>query len=337
MNQRSVLLVALFLPCALIPTRADALRLVTYAYQGETRIGAVADDQVIDLNRAYEGLLREQGDPRPEAMAEAIVPPEMLGFLEGQERSMAAAHEAVAFAQKQPADEAREQGMVRDVSAVHLKAPIPRPTKITLMGFNYRAHAEEMLEDVPEHPLLFAAYPSVVNGPNSPIVIPEGSETPDYEAEFGVVIGKAGRNVSPDEAMEHVAGYVIVNDGTDRAWQSRGSQYLIGKSVETFKVIGPYLVTKDEIADPHDLDIKLWVNDELRQDSNTSLQVFKIPDVVAYMSTFWELEPGDVLSTGTPPGVGHGREPPVYLEPGDEIRIEISGLGTLENPVVAAE
>lgn len=213
MNQRSVLLVALCL-CALMPTRADALRLVTYAYQGETRIGAVADDQVIDLNRAYEGLLREQGDPRPEAMAEAIVPAEMLGFLEGEERSMAAANEAIAFAQKQPEDEAREQGIVRDLSTVQLKAPIPRPTKITLMGFNYKAHAEEMLEDVPEHPLLFAAYPSVVNGPNSPIVIPEGSETPDYEAEFGVVIGKAGRNVSPDEAMEHVAGYVVVNDGT---------------------------------------------------------------------------------------------------------------------------
>jgi len=337
MTKRFVLSVALCSLCVLVSSRADALRLVTYGYQGETRIGAVADDQVIDLNRAYEALLREQGDPRPEAMAEAIMPSEMLGFLEGAERSVEAANEAVAFAQKQPADEAREQGMVRDAAAVQLKAPIPRPTKITLMGFNYRAHAEEMLEDVPEHPLLFAAYPSVVNGPNSPIVIPEGSETPDYEAEFGVVIGKAGRNVSADEAMDHVAGYVIVNDATDRAWQSRGSQYLIGKSVETFKVMGPYLVTKDEIADPHDLAIKLWVNDELRQDSNTSLQVFKIWDVISYMSTFWTLEPGDVLSTGTPPGVGHGREPPVYLEPGDQIRIEISGLGVLESPVVAAE
>jgi acylpyruvate hydrolase len=337
MNHRIGLLAAFFALCALIPSKAEALRLVTYDYQGETRLGAVADDQVIDLNRAYEAFLREQGDPRPEAMAEAIVPPEMLGFLEGEERSMTAATEAVAFAQKQPEDEAREQGMVRDVSAVQLKAPIPRPTKITLMGFNYREHAEEMLEDVPEYPLLFGAYPSVVNGPNSPIVIPEGSETPDYEAEFGVVIGKAGRNVAPEEAMDHVAGYVIVNDGTDRAWQNRGSQYLIGKSVETFKVIGPYLVTKDEIADPHDLDIKLWINDELRQDSNTSLQVFKIWDVISYMSTFWTLEPGDVLSTGTPPGVGHGREPPVYLEPGDQIRIEISGLGVLESPVVAAE
>ena len=337
MNNRIGLLAAFFALCVLIPFRAEALRLVTYDYQGETRLGAVADDQVIDLNRAYEALLREQGDPRPEAMAEAIVPAEMLGFLEGGGRSMEAANEAVAFAQKQPADEAREQGMVREVTAVRLKAPIPRPTKITLMGFNYRAHAEEMLEDVPEHPLLFAAYPSVVNGPNSPIVIPEGSETPDYEAEFGVVIGKAGRNLSADQAMDHVAGYVIVNDATDRAWQSRGSQYLIGKSVETFKVMGPYLVTKEEIADPHDLAIKLWVNDEPRQDSNTSLQVFKIWDVISYMSTFWTLEPGDVLSTGTPPGVGHGREPPVYLEPGDQIRIEISGLGVLESPVVAAE
>jgi acylpyruvate hydrolase len=337
MKHKSVLVGALLAFCALLPARADALQLVTYTYQGETRIGAVADDQVIDLNRAYEGLLREQGDPRPEAMAEAIVPAEMVNFLEGQERSMEAAHEAVDFAHKQPTDEAREQGVVRDLSAVQLEAPLPRPPKITLMGFNYKEHADEMLEDVPEHPLLFSAYPSVVGGPDSPLVIPKDSEQPDYEAEFGVVIGKPGRNVSPDEAMDHVAGYVIVNDATDRGWQRRSSQYLIGKSVQGFKKMGPYLVTKDEIADPHDLSIKLWVNDELRQDSNTGLQVFKIPDVIAYMSTFWELEPGDVLSTGTAPGVGHGREPPVYLEPGDQVRIEISGLGTLENPVVAAE
>ena len=338
MDKRIVLLVAFSAAFALVPSKADALRLVTYAHQGETRIGAVTeDDEVIDLNRAYEALLRGQDNPRAQALAEAIVPPEMVAFLEGEERSMEAAEEAVAFAREQPADEMREQGIVRDLEAVQLKAPIPRPTKITLMGFNYRAHAEEMLEDVPEHPLLFSAYPSTVNGPGSPIVIPKEAEKPDYEAEFGVVIGKRGKDIPPEEAMDHVAGYLNVNDATERAWQNRTTQYLIGKSVDTFKVMGPYLVTKDEIADPHDLAIKLWVNDELRQDSSTSLQVFKIPDVISYMSTFWTLEPGDVLSTGTPPGVGHGREPPVYLKPGDEVRIEISGLGVLENPVVAEE
>lgn len=250
---------------------------------------------------------------------------------------MNAARDAVAYAGKQPAGKMREMGVLRELSAVKLEAPIPRPTKVTLMGFNYRAHADEMLEKVPDHPLLFSAYPSVVAGPGSPVVIPKGSTTPDYEAEFGLIIGKPGRNISPEKAMDHVAGYIIVNDATDRTWQRRSSQYLIGKSIEGFKKMGPYLVTKDEIADPHNLSIKLWVNDELRQNSSTSLQVFRVWDVIAYMSNFWELEPGDVLSTGTPPGVGHGRKPPVYLKSGDRIRIEIDGLGTLENPVVAAD
>lgn len=337
MDRRFLLISALFAVAVLLPFKAEALRLVTYTYQGETRIGAVTDDRVIDLNRAYEALLTERGDPRPKAMALAIVPPEMVGLLEGQERSMTAARDAVAFAGKQPLAAMQEKGILHDVGAVRLEAPIPRPTKVTLMGFNYRAHADEMLEKVPDHPLLFSAYPSVVQGTGSPVVVPKGSTTPDYEAEFGLVIGKPGRNVSPDKAMDHVAGYVIVNDATDRTWQRRSSQYLIGKSIEGFKKMGPYLVTKDEIADPHNLSIKLWVNDELRQNSSTGLQVFKVWDVIAYMSNFWELEPGDVLSTGTPPGVGHGRKPPVYLKPGDRIRIQIDGLGTLENTVVAAD
>ncbi len=337
MDRRFLLVSALFAAAFLLPLNAHALRLVTYTYQGETRIGAVTDDRVIDLNRAYEAMLTERGDPRPKAMALAIVPPEMVGLLEGQERSMTAARDAVAFAGKQPLAAMQEKGILRDLAAVRLEAPIPRPTKVTLMGFNYRAHADEMLEKVPDHPLLFSAYPSVVRGTGSPVVIPKDSATPDYEAEFGLIIGKPGRNVSPDKAMDHVAGYVIVNDATDRTWQRRSSQYLIGKSIEGFKKMGPYLVTKDEIADPHNLSIKLWVNDELRQNSSTGLQVFKVWDVIAYMSNFWELEPGDVLSTGTPPGVGHGRKPPVYLKPGDRIRIQIDGLGTLENTVVAAD
>jgi acylpyruvate hydrolase len=337
MDKRKVILVGLFSLCVLVPSRADALKLVTYAYEGETRVGAVADGQVIDLNRAYEALLRERGDSRARAMADAIVPPDMAELLAGEKRSMDGAKEAVSFAQRLPAAQMRKRGILRDLAAVELKAPVPRPTKITLMGFNYRAHAEEMLKDVPKYPLLFGAFAAAVNGPGSPIPLPKGSEKPDYEAELGVVIGKRGKSISPSEAMDYVAGYMIVNDVTDRAWQNRTSQYLIGKSVEKFKAMGPYLVTKDEIADPHKLAVKLWVNDELRQDSNTSLQVFKISDVVAYMSTFWTLEPGDVLSTGTPAGVGDRRNPPAYLKPGDTVRIEIAGLGTLENQVVAEE
>jgi acylpyruvate hydrolase len=335
MWRNSVFWIVLCFSVVLFSSNARALRLVTYVYDGEMRIGAVIDNKVIDLNRAYQALLTEQGEPRPEAMAQAIVPPSMVDFLAGEERSMKAAKDALAFVQKQRESMMRREGITKDLKAVQLKAPIPRPTKITLMGFNYRAHAAEMLEKVPEHPLLFSAYPTAVNGPGAPIVIARGSEKPDYEAEFGVVIGKRGRYVPADKAMDHVAGYLIVNDSTDRAWQRRSSQYLIGKSIDSMKVMGPYLVTKDEISDPHKLAIKLWVNGDLRQNSNTELQVFRIWDVISYMSTFWTLEPGDVLSTGTPVGVGHKRKPPVYLKHGDRVRIEISGLGVLENPVTA--
>lgn len=330
----TTLLTVLLLTVAFPFSKAEALKLVTYAFDGDTRIGAVVGDTVIDLNRAYEALLEQQKDPRPQAMAKAIVPPDMLEFLQGEERSMTAAKKAVTFAQKQPAAKMRAAGILKDLKAVTLKAPIPRPSKITLMGFNYRKHAAEMLEKVPETPMLFSAYPSAMSGPGGPVVIPKTATKPDYELEFGVVIGKRGKNVPAEKAMDYIAGYVNFNDGTERVWQFRTKQYLIGKTVDTFKVMGPYLVTKDEIPDPHNLAMKLWVNGELRQDSNTSLQVYKIWDVVSYMSSIWTLEPGDVLSTGTPAGVGHKHKPPVYLKPGDKVEIEVAGLGRLEYSVV---
>lgn len=331
----ATLLLALLLTAAFPLSKAEALKLVTYSFGGDTRIGAVIGDTVIDLNRACQALLEHQGDPRPQAMANAIVPPDMRELLQGEERSMAAAKKAVAFAQKQPAAKMRAAGILKDLKAVTLKAPIPRPSKITLMGFNYRAHAAEMLEKVPETPMLFSAYPSSVSGPGGPVVIPKTATKPDYELEFGVVIGKRGKNVPPEKAMDYIAGYLIVNDGTERVWQFKTKQYLVGKTVDTFKVMGPYLVTKDEISDPHSLAMKLWVNGELRQDSNTSLQVYKIWDVVSYMSSIWTLEPGDVLSTGTVKGVGHKMKPSVYLKPGDQVRLEITGLGRLEYSVTA--
>ncbi len=335
MINRIVRFLAVLLLTAGFPlSKAEALKLVTYSFEGDTRIGAVVGGTVIDLNRAYRALLEREGDPRPQAMANAIVPPDMRELLQGEERSMAAAKKAVAYAQKQPAAKMRAAGILKDLKAVTLKAPIPRPSKITLMGYNYRAHAAEMLEKVPETPMFFSAYPSAVNGPGGTVVIPKGEAKPDYEVEFGLVIGKRGKNVPPEKAMDYVAGYLIVNDGSERVRMYRTKQYLIGKTVDTFKVMGPYLVTKDEISDPHNLAMKLWVNGELRQDSNTSLQVYKIWDVVSYMSSIWTLEPGDVLSTGTPGGVGHKRKPPVYLKPGDKVEIEITGLGRLEYSVV---
>lgn len=320
-----------------VPLRAEALKLVTYVYEGEMRLGAVVDDKVIDLNRAYEALLQQQGDPRPKAMAAAIVPSNMLEFLQGEERSVEAAKEAVAFVQKESAEKLKAAGILRDLQAVKLTAPVPNPPKITNMGLNYRDHAAETSQEVPKVPLLFSAYNSALIGSGDPIIIPKGTEEPDWEAELGVVIGKRGKHISPEKAMDYIVGYLIINDVSARDWQRRTSQILIGKTPDTFKPMGPYLVTKDEIPNPHGLAIKLWVNEELRQSSNTELQVFKIWDVIAYMSDIWTLEPGDVIATGTPAGVGQARKPPIFLKPGDKVRIEISGLGVLENPVVAEE
>lgn len=336
MKKMTLLSLIILFSMMFVPSKAEALKLVTYTFEGEMRIGALLDDnKVVDLNRAYQALLQQQGDPRPEAMAAAIVPSNMLEFLQGGERSLEAAREAIAFVQKEPASKLKAEGILRDLTSVKLEAPIPRPSKITNLGLNYRDHAAETGQEVPKVPLLFGAYPSAVIGPGDAIIIPMGSEEPDYEAELGVVIGKRGKHISPEKAMEYIAGYLIVNDVSARDWQRRTSQFLIGKTPDTFKPMGPYLVTKDEIPNPHNLTIKLWVNDELRQNSNTGQQVFKIWDVIAYISNIWTLEPGDVISTGTPAGVGQARKPPVFLKPGDRVRIEISGLGVLENPVMA--
>jgi len=222
-----------------IPLEAEALKLVTYTFEGEARLGALLDDKVIDLNRAYRALLQQRGDPRAKAMADAFVPSNMLEFLQGEERSMEAAKEAVAFVQREDSSKLRAESILRDLKAVQLKAPIPRPPKITLMGLNYRAHAAEMQQELPKFPMLFGAYSSAVIAPGEPLVIPQGAEKPDYEAELGVVIGKRGRHIPPEKAMDYVAGYLIVNDATARDWQQRTAQFLIGKTPDTFKPMGP--------------------------------------------------------------------------------------------------
>lgn len=316
-------------------SQVDALKLVTYEEKGESRLGALLEDTIVDLNRAYARLLQQRGHPHARAIADVIVPPHMLGFLRGENSAREAANEAMIFAQHHPPAELQAARIVTALTAVQLRAPLPQPTKITGIGLNYRAHAEEMETQVPAFPLLFGAYPSAVIGPHDSIVIPKGATQVDYEAELGIVIGKRGKHVPREKARDYIAGYLIINDVTERGWQERTSQFLIGKTPDTFKPLGPYLVTADEIPDPQNLTIKLWVNDELRQDANTKQQVFSIGEVIAYISGIWTIEPGDVIATGTPPGVGHRRVPPVYLKAGDRVRVEITGLGVLESSVVA--
>ncbi|HLG95429.1 MAG TPA: fumarylacetoacetate hydrolase family protein [Bryobacteraceae bacterium] len=218
--------------------------------------------------------------------------------------------------------------------AIELLAPVPRPPKLICVGLNYRDHALETGMSIPERPTIFSKFSSSVIGPGSPILLPKNSTQPDYEAELAFVIGKGGRHIEARDWKQHVFGYTIVNDVSARDFQMATSQWLIGKTFDTFAPMGPEIVSTDEIADPHALDISLRVNGETLQHSNTRELIFKIPELVAYLASVMTLEPGDVVSTGTPSGVGFARKPPRYLKAGDEVIISVEGIGELRNPVL---
>jgi 2-keto-4-pentenoate hydratase/2-oxohepta-3-ene-1,7-dioic acid hydratase in catechol pathway len=224
-----------------------------------------------------------------------------------------------------------------DFADVTLEAPVPRPPKIICIGLNYRDHAEESNLPIPETPTVFCKFPTAVIGHGHPIVLPKASTRPDYEAEFAVVIGRGGRHIAESDWRDHVFGYTILNDVSARDFQMATSQWMIGKTFDTFAPIGPAIVTADEIEDPHDLEISLELSGDRMQHSNTSNLIFGVPKLIAYLSSVFTLEPGDIIATGTPAGVGFARKPPRYLKAGDEVRIQVAGIGELVNPVVAEE
>ena len=211
---------------------------------------------------------------------------------------------------------------------------IPRPGKIVCVGLNYRDHAAEGGQDLPKAPLLFAKWPNTLIGDGDPIVLPPESSQVDYEAELGVVIGAKAKRVSENDALDHVAGYICVNDVSARDLQFADGQWTRGKSPDTFCPVGPRLVPREEIADPQALAIRCIVNGEALQDSSTAQMIFSVAEIIAYTSQIITLEPGDLIATGTPAGVGVFRDPKVLLKDGDEVSVEIEGLGTLTNPFI---
>jgi 2-keto-4-pentenoate hydratase/2-oxohepta-3-ene-1,7-dioic acid hydratase in catechol pathway len=220
-------------------------------------------------------------------------------------------------------------------SAVRLLAPIPQPPRIFCIGLNYRDHAVESKMEIPKVPTVFLKLPSAVIGPEEAVRIPALTKQPDYEVEFAIVIGKAGRNIPKENWLEHVFGYTILNDVSARDIQLATSQWILGKSFDTFCPIGPAIVTKDEVPDPHNLNIQLSIGSEVLQHSNTRELIFKSPELIAHISSVVQLEPGDIISTGTPAGVGLGRNPQRWLQPGETMIAELEKLGQLINPVVA--
>ncbi len=232
---------------------------------------------------------------------------------------------------------AQRASQVVELSKAQLKAPIPRPGKIMAIGLNYADHIEETKQPTPEHQIWFSKMPTAVNGPFDHIVISRAGEQVDYEAELVVVIGKKGRHVSREDASATVFGYCSGNDITERAWQFRTSQWILGKSFDTHAPIGPWITTADETGDPHALGIRCFVNGEKRQDSNTKNLVFNVWDQIEHLSKVMTLEPGDLLFTGTPGGVGAAMRPPKFLKAGDRVRVEIDRLGAIEANCAAEE
>jgi 2-keto-4-pentenoate hydratase/2-oxohepta-3-ene-1,7-dioic acid hydratase in catechol pathway len=218
---------------------------------------------------------------------------------------------------------------------VVLLAPIPKPGKIVCVGLNYRDHAAESKSEIPSVPTLFSKFSNAITGPGAPVVLPKAVQKPDYEAEFAFIIGTGGRNIAAADWRKHIYGYMCLNDVSARDLQKATSQWLVGKTCDTFAPCGPWITTADEVGDPHNLRIEMEINGETLQNSNTREMIFQIPALIEYLSAVVTLEAGDIVSTGTPAGVGFARTPRRWLRPGDQMVVRIEGLGELCNPVVA--
>ena len=281
------------------------MKLATFTHQGRTRIGLVDDGDVVDL-----------------AVAAPDLPRDMLSLLEAGDAALVRAREALVSDARIP------------LAEVRLEAPIARPPKFLAIGLNYADHVAESGRETPEYPILFNKQSTCVVGPYDDVHIPRASHVVDYEGELGMVIGKRCRHVARDDAEEVIAGYLIVDDVSVRDWQLRVPTMTIGKSFDTHGPIGPWIVTRDEIGDPHRLRSRTWVNSELRQETNTKELIFDCFDLIEHLSTSFTLEPGDVIATGTSGGVGIAMKPPKLLQAGDVVKIEIEGIGYIENTCI---
>jgi 2-keto-4-pentenoate hydratase/2-oxohepta-3-ene-1,7-dioic acid hydratase in catechol pathway len=282
------------------------MRLATFTHDGATRIGVVTGDGMIDLAAAAPDLPRD-----------------MVALLAAGPAALEAARQAAARARSR-----------LPLAGLRLEAPVRRPPKFLAIGLNYADHVRESGMEAPAVPVFFNKQSTCVVGPADPVHLPRVSPLLDYEGELGFVIGRRCRHVPRDRAPEVIAGYVVVNDVSVRDWQLRTPTMTIGKSFDTHGPMGPWLVTGDELGDPHALELRTWVNGELRQHSNTRELIFDCFAQVEHLSTAFTLEPGDVVTTGTPAGVGGAMRPPRFLQAGDVVRIEIERIGSIENPVI---
>lgn len=282
------------------------MQLVTFQRNGSAKPGAILGDKIVGLEAAGFSTMLHLIREGPEAL-----------------------QRVKACLDNPPKDE------ILPLAEARLLAPLSNPPKIVCVGLNYRDHARECNAEIPTVPTLFSKYTTSIIGPGDAIVLPKNSKEPDYEAEFAVVIGKGGRYISKCRWRDHVFGYTNLNDVSARDYQMATSQWMVGKTFDTFAPMGPAIVTSEEVADPQALDIQMIINGEVLQSSNTSQMVFGIPELIEYISSVFTLEPGDVISTGTPAGVGEAKTPPRWLQPGDHVVVRISGIPELHNEVRA--
>jgi len=281
------------------------MKLATFTHNNLSRVGAVIDDIVID------------------SLSDANIPNTMIDFLSAGANALLAMQELI------------DSGLGRfNLADVKLNAPIPRPGKYLGISLNYADHITETGAEQPKYPSFFTKQSTCVIGHGDSIHQPKVSDKLDYEGELAFVIGKRCRHVPVDKAHQVIAGFTIANDVSVRDWQARSATMMIGKSFDTCGPLGPWIVTPDELADPHHLSIKTWIDDELRQDGNTQQMIFNCYEMVAYLSQAMTLEPGDVITTGTPSGVGVKMTPRGYMKPGQTVKIEIEGIGILSNEVI---
>jgi acylpyruvate hydrolase len=309
------------------------MKLLTYSLNGRVAHGALMGDDVVDLACAFRAALSHAGAREESA---AHVPADLHELLLGGEAALAAARDALRVVEADLATRRIDPREVcRSFAMLELLPPIRRPGKIVCVGLNYRCHLAEIGESEPEFPILFTKPSTSLIGQQHPIVLPRVSRQVDYEGELAVVIGRRGKYIPEREALSYVAGYTCANDVSAHDIEFRTSQWTSGKMLDTFCPLGPVLATADEIPDPGSLRLRTTLNGQTVQDAGASAMVFPVPFLISYISSLATLEPGDVILTGTPAGVGCNRQPQVFLKPADQVTVEIEGIGRLFNPVIA--
>jgi acylpyruvate hydrolase len=303
------------------------MRLVTYSRMGVPSIGVHLESGILDIPDAASYFGRKyhvHGQSFPTTMLDLL----------NWESGIEVVRQIIERYEQTPSG---ERLLIRNLNSVTLEAPIPRPGKIVAVGRNYLDHVKETGSEIPKFPIVFAKFPSCVIGPNDPIPIPKISKQVDWEVELAVVIGKICKDVKEDQSLDYIAGYTIINDVSARDLQHSDGQYVRSKSLDGFCPMGPCIITRDELGDGSGLRMTTRINSVIKQESNTSKMSFNVPQIISYLSKSFTLEPGDVIATGTPSGVGFARKPPEFLKPGDEVEQFIEKIGFLRNPVIASK